>query len=386
MGKITMSQKELKHYRLAMEVIDGKLSIIDFSIQINKSYRQAQRIIKKIKERGVQGVFHGNTNRVPHNKIPLELELKIVDLLKNQYRNFNLTHFREKIKKLENIEIKKDSLHRIATKHNLVKHPKRRSRRCHKPRPGLPKEGMMIQFDGSNHVWFGEERTDLIAGIDDATGTVVAAEFFYGETSNNSLKVIREIVDNYGLPESFYMDQAGIYGKKDREWESQISRAFDQTGIQLIIAGSSQAKGRIERLWRTFQDRLVAELEFYNIVDFEEANKFLKETFIPEYNLQFSIDAEEAKTAYRKNVFGDLDIIFCKKIRRKVMVGNVFGWDNITWVVDEKKCFYGREININIHLDGSYSFDIMGRKVQCRVSNKKRLRGFGDKSKLKKSA
>ena len=68
------------------------------------------------------------------------------------------------------------------------------------------------------------------------------------------------------------------------------------------------------------------------------------------------------------------------------LVGNVFGWDNITWVVDEKKCFYGREININIHLDGSYSFDIMGRKVQCRISNKKRLRGFGDKSKLKKSA
>ncbi len=386
MEKILMSQKELKHYRLAMDVIEGKLSIKGFSIQINKSYRQSQRIVKRIREKGSLGALHGNTSRIPHNKTSIELENQIVDLLKNKYKNFNLTHFREKLNEFENIDIKKDALHSIARRHGLVKHPKRRCRRSYKPRPRLPREGMMIQFDGSNHVWFGEERTDLIAGIDDATGIVVAGEFFYGETSNHSLKVIREIIDNYGLPESFYMDEASIYGKKEREWESQISRAFEQTGIQLILAGSSQAKGRIERLWRTFQDRLVAELEFYDFNTIEEANKFLKEEFIPAYNLQFSVSAEEAEKSYRKNVFGDLDIIFCKKLRRKVMVGNVFSWDNVTWVIDEVKCYYGREINVNIHLDGNYSFDIMGRKVQCKVSNRKRLSDYGDKSKLKKSA
>ena len=386
MGKITMSQKQIKHYRLAMDVIERKLTITEFSVLINMSYRQAQRIIKKIKEKGALGALHGNAGRVPHNKTSLDLELTIVDLLKYKYRNFNLTHFREKIEVLENIKIKKDTLNRIANRHGLVKHPKRRGRRCHKLRPRLPREGMMIQFDGSVHYWFGGEKTDLIGGIDDATGTVVACEFFYGETSNNSLKVIREIVDNYGLPESFYMDQAGIYGKKEREWESQISRAFDQTGIQLILAGSSQAKGRIERLWRTFQDRLVAELEFYNITKIKEANKYLKEIFIRAYNLKFSIDAIQPESAYRKNVFGDLDIIFCKKIRRKVMPGNAFGWENATWVVDENRCFYGRELNINLHLDGSYSFDIMGRKVSCKVVKRKRLNPYWDKSKSKKSA
>ena len=386
MEKITMSAKELKIFRLGMEVIDGKLSIVDFSIQINKSYRQAQRIIKKLKDKGPIGAKHGNTGRIPHNKTSIEKEAEVVDLLKNKYKNFNLTHFREKVEKLENLKIKKDALHSIAKKHNLVKHPKRRGRRCHKPRPRLAKEGMMIQFDGSDHVWFGEERTDLIGGIDDATGIVVAAEFFYGETSNHSLKVIREIIDNYGLPESFYMDQAGIYGKKDREWESQISRAFDQTGIQLIIAGSSQAKGRIERLWRTFQDRLVVELEFYNITSFDEANTFLKEVFIPAYNLQFSVDAEDPESAYRKNVFGDLDLIFCKKIKRKIMTGNIYSWENVTWILDEKKCFKGREININIHLNGSYSFDIMGRKVTAKVLQRKRLNGNENVTKLLKKA
>ncbi|MCP4990644.1 MAG: hypothetical protein GY928_32765, partial [Colwellia sp.] len=148
MGKVTMSQKELKHYRLAMDVIEGKLTIVEFSFQINKSYRQAQRIIKKIKEKGAPGALHGNSNRTPHNKISSELESKIVDVLRYKYQNFNLTHFREKIEILENILIKKDSLHRIATKHRLVKHPKRRGRRSHKPRPRLAREGMMIQFDG----------------------------------------------------------------------------------------------------------------------------------------------------------------------------------------------------------------------------------------------
>lgn len=381
-----MSHKEIKYHRLAMQVIEGKLTIVDFAIQIDKSYRQAQRIINKVKTKGVIGVLHGNSGKVPHNKTPHDLELKIIDLLKFKYRDFNLTHFREKLESDEDIKIKKDALHTMARRQNLVKNPKRRGRRCHKPRPRLPSEGMMIQFDGSNHLWFGDIKTDLIAGIDDATGTVVAAEFFYGESSNNSLKVIRDIVDSYGIPESFYMDQASIYGKVDREWESQISRAFDQTGIRLIIAGSSQAKGRIERLWRTFQDRLIAELSLNKINDFDEANRYLKEVFLPGYNLKFSVEAESIEKSYRKNVFGNLDIIFCKKIRRKIMVGNVFSWDNVTWVVDEKSSYYGREININIHLDGGYSFDIMGKKVVCKVFKKKRLTDYGDKSKLKKGA
>jgi hypothetical protein len=386
MGKIQMSQNELKTYRLGMDVIEGKLTIVDYALQIGKSYRQAQRIIIRIKKEDAQGVLHGNTGRIPHNKTPLETELLIIDLLRNKYQNFNLTHFNEKAALYDKLEIKKDALHVIAKRHGLIKNPKRRGRRSHKPRPRLAREGMMIQFDGSNHVWFGDIRTDLIGGIDDATGKVVGCEFFFGETSNNSLKVIRSIVDNYGLPESFYMDQAGIYGKVDREWESQISRAFEQTGIRLILAGSSQAKGRIERLWRTFQDRLVAELEMQSITDIDEANEFLKNHFIPAYNLQFSVVADEKESAYRKNVFGNLDIIFCKKIQRKIMCGNVFSWENVTWVIDEIKNYAGREINVNTHLDGSYSFDIMGRKIQCKVSSRKRLSDYGNQSKLRKTS
>lgn len=384
MGHIRMSQKEFKHYRLAIEVIEGKLSISDLALQIKKSYRQSQRIVKKVRCEDSLGIFHGNSGRVPHNKTPIEIEAKIIDLLKNKYLNFNLTHFNEMALKFEGIRIKKDALHSIARRHGLVKNPKRRGRRSHRPRARLAREGMMVQFDGSQHLWFGKVKTDLIGGIDDATGKVLAAEFFYGETSNHSMKVIREIIDKNGLPESFYMDQAGIYGKVEIEWESQISRAFDQVGIRLILAGSSQAKGRIERLWRTFQDRLIVELSLHGLTEIIEANNFLKNKFIPAYNLQFSVEPEERKTAYRKNIFGNLDMIFCKKIQRKIMSGNVFSWENVTWYINESKDYSGREVNINTHLNGVTSFDIMGRKTECKVQVRKRLQDYGNHSKIRK--
>ena len=225
------------------------------------------------------------------------------------------------------------------------------------------------------------EGTDLLKtprGVDGATGKVVGGEFFFGETSRNCMKVIREIIDTHGLPESFYMDQAGAFGKIDSEQESQIGRAFEQVGIRLILANSPQAKGKIERLWRTFQDRLIAELTFQNITTIEEANSFLKDHFIPSYNLQFAVETEDSASAYRKNVFGNLDLIFCKKIQRKIMNGNVFSWDNVTWVIDKVKSYSEREININTHHGASYSFDIMGRKIHCKVSARKRLWFPGD--------
>jgi transposase len=366
MGRISMDAKESKIYRLACKVLAGNLSIKDFSKLSGKSYRQSQRIIKRVNQEDLFGVFHKNRGKGPHNKTSDQLEETIIDLLRYRYEGFNLAHFREKLIEVEHIQISKSSLHRIASKHGLVKAPRRYKRRSHKLRARMPQEGMLIQFDGSNHVWFGEHRTDLIVGIDDATGSIKAAEFFYGETSMNSLKVIKTLVDNNGLPDAFYMDQAGIYGKLDREWESQIARAFEQTGIRLILASSPQAKGRVERLFRTLQDRLVSELKFYSISGIEEANEYLKK-FIPMFNERFSVKALETEKAYRKNIFGKTEMIFCRKERRKVCPGNLFSWNSVQWIIQEKRCYRGREVNINTHIDGSYSFDMMGKKIEAKV-------------------
>ncbi len=251
MGKVSMDAKQIKLYRLACAVLSGKYSIKQFSEISGKSYRQSQRIIKRVKEEDFFGVIHKNSGSSPENKTPEKIEALIIDLLTYKYNGFNLTHFEEMLQSHENISIAKSTLHRIASKHNLVKSPRRAKRRSFKPRPRMPQEGMLIQFDGSDHPWFGNHRSDLIAAIGDAIGKIVAAEFFYGEKSMHSLKVIKKVVDVNGIPEAFYMDQAGIYGKIDREWESQISRAFEQLNIRLILANSPQAKGRVERLFRT---------------------------------------------------------------------------------------------------------------------------------------
>ena len=374
MGKVSMDAKQLKTYRLACEVLAGKLTIKEFAELIGKSYRQAQRIIKRVEDEDFYGVFHKNLGKTPHNKTPEIVEAQIKDWLEYQYNGFNITHFIEMVESKEQYPYlpKKSTVHRIAQKHNLVKSPRRAKRRSFKPRARLPREGMLIQFDGSEHVWFGDHKSDLIAAIDDATGKIIAAEFFYGEKSLHAMKVIKKVVDENGIPEAFYMDQAIIYGKVDRDWESQIARAFEQLNIQLILASSPQAKGRVERLFRTLQDRLIAELSFYNLTTIDEANEFLK-GFIDRFNQQFGVEAEESEKAYRRNVFGSLDLILCKKERRKIGVGNVFSYDSVTWLVDTKTCYRAREVNINTHVEGHQSFDIMGREIYPKPIKSRRI-------------
>jgi hypothetical protein len=376
MGKVSMDAKQLKIYRLACEVLAGKLTIKDFSKLIGKSYRQSQRIIQRVESEDFLGVFHKSSGKTPHNKTPEKVEAQIKDWLEFKYNGFNLIHFREMVVKNEQYPLlpKKSTIHTIAKKHNLVKAPRRAKRRSFKPRPRMPREGMLIQFDGSEHNWFGDHKCDLIAAIDDGTGKIIAAEFFYGEKSLHSLKVIKKVIDDNGLPEAFYFDQAGIYGKLDRDWESQISRAFDQLNIQLILASSPQAKGRVERLFRTLQDRLIAELGFYDIRTIEEANEFLKH-YIVRFNEQFSVSPLEEDKAYRKNVFGRLELILCRKERRKINIGNIFSYENVTWLVDDKRCFRGREVNINTHIDGRQSFDIMGKEIHPRPVKSARFNG-----------
>lgn len=361
--KVSMSKDQLKVYRLALKVIEGSLKVKDFAILVGRSERQAYRRLAQIKEMDYIGALHGNTSNPPVNKTPLELEEKIVNLLKGKYEGFNLTHFREKLEEDEGIQVKKTTLQSIAKRHQLQKHPKRSKSRVHKPRTRMPQEGMLVQYDGSPHIWFGDESSVLLAAIDDATGNILAARFVEGETSLNGMRILKQIIDERGIPEAFYMDQAGIYGKLDRDFTSQIARALQTLHCRLHIASSPQAKGRVERLFRTLQDRLVSELKLRGIWKIDDANRYLRE-FIGVFNRQFGGKAQDPTLAYLPNVFGDLELIFCKKEQRKVMNGNTFSYDGKHWVIDEKWNYNHRLVNVNTHLDGSRSFDIMGKMVK----------------------
>ncbi len=366
MGAILMSGKEQKLYELALQVVCGRLTTVEYSTLTGKSYSQSKRIIKQVKEKGMLGVKHGNIGKIPWNKTSDEILKDIKDLLKNDYSNFNLTHFREMIEIHEGILVGKNIVHRVASKNGLVKRPKRRNKKVHKLRPRMPQAGMLIQFDGSEHEWIKNIVCDLIAGIDDATGEVVGAEFFIGETSLHCMKVMKDIIEIHGTPEAFYLDGAGYFGKHDRYTETQIARALDTVNCNCIIAGSAQAKGKIERLWNTFQDRLIAELAFYQITTIPEANKFLKEDFLPRYNKKFSTPARISNSAYKKVQYSDLDLIFCRKEKRKLGSGMQFSYNNELFIVDEDRDYRFRMIWVNTHIDGSLSYDIMGKKIKVK--------------------
>lgn len=284
----------------------------------------------------------------------------------------------------EGLRVGKNVIHRIARKHGLVKRPKRRQRKIHKPRVRLPREGMLIQFDGSEHNWFSNFICDLIVGIDDATSKIVGGEFFIGETSLHCLKVMKDITATHGVPDAYYLDEAGYFGKKDRDQErTQIGRALETLDTKVIIAGSAQAKGRVERLFGTLQDRLIAELRLNEIKSIPQANQFLKNVFIPNFNEKFSVAPRDLKKNYRPvHPTINLENIFCRKEQRKVSAAHSFCWGGETYVIDtaEPRDFRFRTININTHLDGSIDFDVRGLLVTAKIYAPKRNNDYYPKA------
>jgi hypothetical protein len=207
-------------------------------------------------------------------------------------------------------------------------------------------------------------------GIDDATSKIVGAEFFIGETSLHCLKVMRDVTLNYGVPDGYYLDEAGYFGKKDRDQErTQIGRALESLGSKVIIAGSAQAKGRVERVFNTLQDRLIAELRLEGIKTLPQANLFLSETFISRFNQRFGVSPRAIESRYRRpGPDVNLDLVFCKKEQRKVSRAHSFTWRGQTHVIeDSPRDFRFRTININTHLDGSVSYDILGLPIKAKL-------------------
>jgi transposase len=383
-GIVTMSKEQRQTYQLAMEVIRNKLTVKEFSLLVDMSYRQARRIVKAVRKKDAFGVIHGNQGRTRHNKTSREREEELESLLRTKYYDFNLTHFQEVILEREGLRAGKNVIHRIARKHGLVKRPKRRPRQIHKPRVRLPSEGMLIQFDGSEHNWFSNFVCDLIVGIDDATSKIVGGEFFIGETSLHCLKVMKDITAAHGIPDAYYLDEAGYFGKKDRDQDrTHIGRALETLDTRVIIAGSAQAKGRVERLFGTLQDRLIAELRLNNIKTIPQANLFLKQTFIPDFNKRFSVKARDSKSRYRAvHPTLNLENIFCRKDQRKISGSHSFSWGGKTYVIAtaEPMDFRFRTININTHLDGSVDFDIRGLPVVAEIYEPQRKNAYYPKA------
>ena len=329
-----MSQKERQRYHLLEMVVGGKITLKEAITVIGVSYRHAKRVKRKFITEGAKGLIHGNRGRPSPKALNHELAQRIIELSQNKYTNFNDTHLPEKLNEIEGITVGRDTVRRLRRANGIKPKRRRRPKSHFKRRPRSLQEGMMVLWDGSPHRWFGKEKPPccLMAAIDDATGKLLEAFFIHYECSFGYLRLLKTIVTRYGIPGSIYQDRHSALHRNDDNWTleeqlageqepTQVGGCLQLLGITPIFALTPQAKGRIERLFGLLQDRLIAEMELWNMKDIPEASIFLKELFIKDYNRRFAIKPETSQRAWRK-VAKDVDIKRTISFRYQAVVGN----------------------------------------------------------------
>jgi len=331
-----VSQKDKKREFVFRELDAHRMTAVEAAQSLGISERQVWRLLAAFRREGVEAVVHGNRGRAPKQTLSPELRQRIAELAQTKYAGFNRTHFTEKLKTDEKINVSRATVWRILQEAKIEspqrhRRPKHRSRRERRPRAG-----MMLQVDASDHDWFQGRgpSLSLLGAVDDATGEVVAALFRNQEDAHGYMLMLRHIVEHRGIPLAIYADQHSIFivtpGEKETLDEqlagervpTQLGRVLNDLEIQMITALSPQAKGRVERLWETFQDRLVSELRLAGICTLDDANQFLA-GYLPVFNAQFARSPAETENAYRPVPARlDLNVIFAFQYSRIVANDN----------------------------------------------------------------
>jgi len=322
-----MTQKELLRYEVVRKLVEGKINGSEAAKQINLTVRQTKRLKARVKECGAKGIIHQSRNKESNRKISSNTLEKIKKHLKEKYRDFGPTFAQEKLREINKIEIGVETLRQLMIKEELWKPKPRRKNHYHRTwRARKEYFGEMEQFDGSYHNWFGKDESCLLLSVDDATGEITHAKFDYNEGTIAVFKFWLEYFEKNGLPVSIYLDKFSTYkinhknAVDNKDLLTQFQRAMDQVGVKLITAHSPEAKGRVERMNGTLQDRLVKELKLAGITTIEKANKFLEE-YIPKFNTQFGVVPQKKKNLHKeigKSLKQKLSQIFSIQNERKV--------------------------------------------------------------------
>jgi transposase len=337
--QITLTKDELKRVMVIEKWIDGHLTEQDVARNLGISVRQAYRLKAKYRNGGAPAMAHGNRGKKPAHTLADSLKQRVQHLYQDRYFGSNSTHFAELLAEHENIHLSVSSVRRILLEGGLRPARVRRRPKVHRPRPRKTQAGMMWQIDASPYAWLEDRGPQLTLHgiIDDATGEVIAAAFRPTETLEGYVTVMIEGLRRKGVPLALYSDCHSIFhppkGKRTIEQElagepqslSTFGRAIADLGMIHIEALSPQAKGRIERLWQTLQDRLVIELRLRNVCTMEQANRVLPE-LIEKHNRQFAVPPQEDESAYRPLPETPLEHIFTRREYRRISGGQTFSW------------------------------------------------------------
>lgn len=377
----------MKIQEVILRAVSRQITWIEAAEIIGVSPRTMRRWRSRYEEHGYDGLFDRRLQQPSPKRVPMETVEQVLLLYREQYFDFNVAHFVEKLHSEHGIQLSYSWVKKALQESGLVKRKKKRGTH-RKRRPRRPLKGMLLHVDGSKHRWLpGRAYHDLIVVFDDATSEVYYAQLVQEESTETVMAALKATVEQEGVFCALYADRAShlVYtpvagAAPDREHLTQIGRALEQLGIELIPANSPQARGRCERLFGTWQGRLPQELRLQGITDLRAANRYLEEQFIPHHNQHFTVCASEPGSAFVEASGADLEKIFSHQETRVVKNDNTLSYYNRTIQIEAQKFRYSLakcRVLVCRHLDGRLSLyygrhwlgshDREGRPLEQRV-------------------
>jgi len=383
-GSVSLSPREQRRGVVLNQLLAGTLSSEQAAVLLGVSIRQLRRLKSRYQADGPGGLVHGNRGRQPWQALAPEVRARVLELAQHQYAGLNQQHLTEKLHD-EGLLLGRTTVRELLLRQGVRSPRTRRPAHHRRRRERMPQAGLLVQADGSPHRWLGPDRPPLclIGGIDDATGMVPWALFREHEDAQGYMEWLWAVTRNQGVPVALYVDRHGIFQRRRRElWSieeelaggplpTQFGRVLQELGIRPIYALSPQAKGRVERLWGTLQDRLVAELRLAGVQTLAEANQFLP-IFVGHFNARFAVPPAEAQPAWRAwptNL--QPERVFCFKYERVVHADNTvrFSGSHIQLLPSAERLSWARaRVAVHEQLDGGLAVFYRGQLVGTQAA------------------
>lgn len=378
--RVTMSMRELDRLKCIQAVIDGERHLCRVAERLEITTRQLRRLVQRYRAEGPVGLISRACNRPSNNRLDVDLEQKIVTILRDSYADFGPTLAAEKLEARHGIHVSRETVRRLQIESGLWIPRKLRPPKVQQPRARRACLGELIQIDGCEHRWF-EERAPMctaIVYVDDATSRLMVVRFAGVESTFSYFEATREYLEHYGKPLAFYSDKFSVFRINNSRavngpGYTQFGRALYELNIDGICANTPAAKGRVERAHLTLQDRLVKELRLEGISSIESANAFMPR-FIKDYNARFAkepLNAHDAHRALRDDE--DLDLIFCWRELRKVTKALTLHYERKLYLLADtaaNRRLIGKYIEIFQFPDGGIEIRVAGISLPYSLYDK----------------
>jgi hypothetical protein len=377
-----MSGQELQRIEVLSEVLARRRTEISAAAILGLSTRQTRRLLAVYRDGGGGAMIHKARGRTSNNQLIVGMREYVVELVRTRYADFGPTLAAEVLLEKDGVKVSRETLRKWMIEDGLWLSRKQR-RSFHQPRLRRERYGELVQIDGSDHRWFEQrgEACTLLVFIDDATGKLMQLRFVASESASSYFACLRGYLDTHGCPVAFYSDKHSVFrvSRSDAKGGSgmtQFGRALAELNIEIICANSSQAKGRVERVNRTLQDRLVKELRLNDVSDIQAGNVFLPE-FLVRFNEKFSVRAAKQDDLHRRLTVSPerLSDILCHREQRHVSQQLSMAYDRKQIILERNAIseeLGGQYVDLYDFDDGRLEVRWKGQVLPYRVFNKDR--------------